>query len=484
MKKKLLLEIAICCALFICSCKHDEPKTDNNSNMEVVGIESQSIISEEITIESEKQSNIAINKDDSLNRRYCVVIGSFRDSINAQRLLDKMKKKSYEPEIRDTVFNLIDTMHRVVIASFDNFEDANAFIESNENTLKDKYRHSNIWIRNPVLQDDKNIVPSKLSTDDTFLSETKPDTSFWDAINNWMKNNWMPILIGVLILLVITGLIMMLLHSILKRFTLSYWIKRWIKRWVRLWMKRWMKQWLKDKFRYKTRNTNNQLEQKQHKCENIDNHDTNEIYFCPSVGDKYNEGIRYSKEGKIEYGRGLKVIVLGESHYPEKETDILQRSQTIEVIESHKNRVKNGRSRAFNKFEESLCGEKLSMGEDCKIFWNHLIFYNYLQKQISAPRVAPDEYLFKDAVTPFKEVLKEHEPDIVIVWGKRLFKNLKKYFGGQIETIQIENKTIEILIYYLSDGKKIIMHHIKHPSWPFFKAISENKIIVNLFKSI
>jgi hypothetical protein len=201
--------------------------------MEVVDNKTESTILEENTVEPDKQTDtIAVNGEDSLNRKYCIVIGSFKDSINALHLKDKMKKKNYEPEIRDTVFNLQDTMHRVIVASFDSFEDANAFKESNKNAFKDKNRPSDIWIRNPIPQDDKNTVqpPSVVVT----VRGTKHGTSLWEDICNWLKKYWIVILIIALVIVLIVPIgVYSLLNTIYNpQEILIKWGKKRIIKWI------------------------------------------------------------------------------------------------------------------------------------------------------------------------------------------------------------------------------------------------------------
>ena len=169
-----------------------------------------------------------------------------------------------------------------------------------------------------------------------------------------------------------------------------------------------------------------------------------DIRFKPWVGDKYAIGIvGYDADGKIIYGTenhiGKKVLVLGESHYcanPEAEaTPFL----TINIIadllnpDSEWEAYKN----TYTKFIKSLigCEEYLTPQEKEKA-WQHIVFYNYVQTPMSGARVAPTAEDFKNSEKAFFEVLQTYKPDVVIVWGNRLYNNLPK--GGK----QLDDLTI------------------------------------------
>jgi hypothetical protein len=57
-------------------------------------------------------------------------------------------------------------------------------------------------------------------------------------------------------------------------------------------------------------------------------------------------------------------------------------------------------------------------------FWQSVVFYNYVQVPMSGSRKSPTAEDFADGVVPFFEVLAAYQPDLVIVWGKRLWEHL------------------------------------------------------------
>jgi hypothetical protein len=205
MKKFLLLVTAICCTLFICSCKHEKSKTGNSR------------VSEEITVESNKQTDtIAVNEEDSLSRKYCIVIGSFRDSINALRLIkDKMRKEDYEPEIMDTVFNLQDTMHRVVVRSFDNFEEAEQYRDS---IIKND-GPPDTWIRFPLENSNISSIENDTIVDfhiDLDASANSKNNIFnWALIWKYLKKI-LTVLLYIILILIALLLIIGIIYLIFK----------------------------------------------------------------------------------------------------------------------------------------------------------------------------------------------------------------------------------------------------------------------------
>lgn len=187
---------------------------------------------------------------------------------------------------------------------------------------------------------------------------------------------------------------------------------------------------------------------------------TNKRFFEPAVGCSYDDGI---------YGH--KVLVLGESHYssvPGEATPFL----TQEVVEWYNN-LKKDKARwfsTFTKFSRALSGQlDLPRGaEENKKLWEKIIFYNYVQEPMTAPRQKPTKQQYRDADKPFFDLLEEKEPDRVIVWGKRLYYNrplsgLKNYRGedcGEEET----------WVYELSNGHRVQVLPIWHPSSAFSPA--------------
>ena len=209
------------------------------------------------------------------------------------------------------------------------------------------------------------------------------------------------------------------------------------------------------------------------------------IRFNPWVGDKYSWGIiGYDTNGKVIYGTasqlGKKILVLGESHYcanPETEaTPFL----TINIIadllnpDSEWEAYKN----TYTKFIKSLIGGIADLEQnDKENAWKHVVFYNYVQTPMSGARVAPTAEDFKNSEKAFFEVLQTYKPDVVIVWGNRLYNDLPK--GGKqlddltISTGRFSGNSTEMWSYNVC-GKDITVMPITHPSAAYSTGLSNS----------
>ena len=207
------------------------------------------------------------------------------------------------------------------------------------------------------------------------------------------------------------------------------------------------------------------------------------VKFLPFVGENYEHGISFDKDGNLVLGTkenpGKKVLVLGESHYCDEElSDEELSSFTREVLDCYLNSEERYRwMSTFVKFERALSNTVTNV-EDSKSIWNHLIFYNYLQLLLRGARMAGDSEDYEEAKTPFFAILKQYQPDYIIVWGRRLFDNLPSENG--VEGKYMPRININSWSYKIGD-KMIKVLPIYHPSvgfsWDYW-----HKIIVVFFK--
>lgn len=179
-------------------------------------------------------------------------------------------------------------------------------------------------------------------------------------------------------------------------------------------------------------------------------------FFKPWIGKDYYKG--YLKR---------RILVLGESHYCALPNDAVP-DLTINIIkdlldpDSPSEPYKN----TYRKFEHALAGHRLENAERVQL-WNKIAFYNYVQYPLLGPRKAPERTEFKDSVEPFFEVLGDLSPDVVIVWGQRLYNNLPQ-FGSQIPDLVLPDGS-EIECWSYTSNYGIIAHllPIQHPSTGF-----------------
>ena len=198
------------------------------------------------------------------------------------------------------------------------------------------------------------------------------------------------------------------------------------------------------------------------------------VKFIPWVGPEYEYGIRgFDNNGHIIYGTrenpGIKVAVLGDSHYCANQSEAIK-TITNTVIkdlfqkESEFEQYKN----TYTKFIKSFTGYIDEFTNDSKIeAWHHILFYNYVQEAMERPRQSPSKKQFSEALIPFFEILEKNSPDVIIVWGKRLYNNLPQC-GKQYPDLDLtpdlgNGCSMEIWAYEVK-GKWIPIIAINHPS--------------------
>ena len=129
------------------------------------------------------------------------------------------------------------------------------------------------------------------------------------------------------------------------------------------------------------------------------------VRFKPYVGEKYHHS-RY----------GIKLLVLGESHYHDEEPDS---DFTTQVV--NQNAFQPGSS-FFTKLTKILIGSDKDLSEkERKEAWKHVAFYNYIQEIVGDEgRIAPTTAMWEYAHEPFVQVVRELKPDVILILGHRL----------------------------------------------------------------
>jgi len=218
-----------------------------------------------------------------------------------------------------------------------------------------------------------------------------------------------------------------------------------------------------------TEKNNNDMENK-HKF-------SDKVKFHPWVGDKYEYGIKgFDKNGIIVYGTkedpGKKILIVGESHYCANLADAISKLTQIIIADlidpdSEWEPYKN----TYTKFIKSLTGYTDDLEfEDKKEAWEHIAFYNYVQEPMIGARISPTTEEFKKSEEAFWEVLNKISPDLIIVWGKRLYINLPQ--GGEyIGELEVRDEyddivSIELWSYELKNSIIRIIG-ITHPAAGF-----------------
>ena len=206
------------------------------------------------------------------------------------------------------------------------------------------------------------------------------------------------------------------------------------------------------------------------------------IFFQPFVGKDYANGGLFGK----------RVMVLGDSHYCDggccdcgncrlcRQCAMFTQDVLRDFLDERKER--QNWMRTFVKFERSLVGWVTDWALRRKI-WDSVMFYNYLQVAMSGPRKAGTSAQYKQAANAFFEVIDKYESECIIVWGKRLWNNMPNERWQDGDDIVVDGNHIATGYYLLSNGKRVKVVAVYHPSggysWDYW-----HKVIQGLLASI
>ncbi len=180
------------------------------------------------------------------------------------------------------------------------------------------------------------------------------------------------------------------------------------------------------------------------------------VKFLPWVGANYTNGIN-----------GKRIMALGESHYcnhPSEAVPEITNSVILDLLNPSSDH--EGYKNTYTKFERALALKTLSQAEKAEL-WNSIAFYNYVQVPMTGARVSPTKDDFVNSTEALFKVLNQHLPNILIVWGQRLYKNLPESGHQGQDLILPDGKISETWIYPLSNGHNVYILPINHPSSGF-----------------
>jgi len=176
------------------------------------------------------------------------------------------------------------------------------------------------------------------------------------------------------------------------------------------------------------------------------------IRFLPWKGGRY--------ESSPLFGR--KVLVLGESHYQwDKEKPIDEWDNlTIECI---REQISGEATFAFwTNIAVAFLNRRPTLAEK-ESFWHSVAFYNYIQFSVGlGPRVPPTREMWRDSEPGFVQVLNNLKPDVIVVLGYALWKNLPE-LGGKVGPI-IAGADQPDTWRYPYEGRSALAYAILHPS--------------------
>ncbi len=174
------------------------------------------------------------------------------------------------------------------------------------------------------------------------------------------------------------------------------------------------------------------------------------INFRPWIGENYWDGGCFGK----------RILILGESHYGNDNGS----SMTQDII--YDQAYSNYTMSAYTNFERALEGDYTDE-DDRKRIWNSVAFYNYVQECLSESRRSPTQVQFSDSEEAFFEILDELKPDVVLVWGTRLWENLPYENYEAYENCKHEGYSYRCGSYTTDNGTKAVCYEIQHPSSGF-----------------
>ena len=199
------------------------------------------------------------------------------------------------------------------------------------------------------------------------------------------------------------------------------------------------------------------------------------VFFHPWVGSNYSSGGIFGK----------RIMVLGDSHYCGEDCKVCGQNFnckcnefTPDVVKAYldQDNEREGWMSTYLKFERSLVNHETTPEESVKI-WNSLLFYNYLQVAMQGPRQAGTPEQYRAAAEPFFSVMDQYQPDLLVVWGVRLWNNLPGERWIEGDEMKVDDFAINNGYYKLSNGKKVRAICVYHPSvgysWDYwYKVIS------------
>jgi len=132
-----------------------------------------------------------------------------------------------------------------------------------------------------------------------------------------------------------------------------------------------------------------------------------DLVFEPWIGAKYESGNRF----------GLRVLVLGESHYGDEPES--HSGYTTAIV---RKLGQKERHPFFTKVAKVLLETDKDIDNETRAeVWEHVAFYNYIQCLAgSSARIRPTPEMWDEAKVPFLSILDRLLPDVILVLGKSL----------------------------------------------------------------
>jgi hypothetical protein len=200
-----------------------------------------------------------------------------------------------------------------------------------------------------------------------------------------------------------------------------------------------------------------------------------DVRFKPWEGDDYDTS-----------PLGLRLLILGESHYRSADDKSPEEWTTIEAL-------KHGRH--MHRYWTSISGIVGKHQPKYQVdIWDSVIFYNYVQHVVgTAPRQRPSERMWTSEQTldGFREVLRVANPERILVVGKRNWEMMAggtdyfpKHPPKPEEKFKLPSNWHDIAYWYpTTPGHYALCAPIYHPAYPKgFHTADTSKIVAQLLR--
>lgn len=183
--------------------------------------------------------------------------------------------------------------------------------------------------------------------------------------------------------------------------------------------------------------------------------------------------------------RGVRLLLLGESHYEEGDEDEWSAAQMRELTRFVVRRwgvAPEGRTLFFANVYTLLTGRPWTLGaDDHTELWNSISFYNYVQRLVpGGARHRPDKSMWGDSREAFDEVLEAVRPQAVLVLGEELWQNMR---DGEL--LREEPEALgKVYGFALADGTMVQAAHVYHPSSLRLKPAEDHLRVMRFLESV
>lgn len=180
------------------------------------------------------------------------------------------------------------------------------------------------------------------------------------------------------------------------------------------------------------------------------------VFYRPWIGKYYQEGCN-----------GLKTLILGESHYKWEGSNGLENNPDLTNIHIDDVIRKKCTDRLLKPIFPALFGlNSYDDEERRRQSLKNVCFYNFIQKPLPDIKVRPTPDDFREALSPFGEVIKATKPDFILVCGLTLLRHISLPHDDIIlNECQRQKKIMKLKL----DGITAYAYGIRHPS-SYFKA--------------